>query len=190
MIDLVISLLGNCWDGNHDRWKWESDFRRDGVRFGGEVALYGVEDVNMCRKAECAYLRANGYCLMHREACGVECAWGECADGVERVSEYAHMRQVDFMNRLRIFVDKAGKKGACLHSHSDRECGFAVFKTCTSKSRFATVERARKAAIGAERRQGLVLAVYECPYCHGYHLTRQLRRTLLWRGNEELGLPA
>lgn len=144
----------------------------------------------MCRKAECAYLRANGYCLMHREECGVQFPEETCLDGVEKVSEHSHKNQVDYMNRLRLCVDKAGKVGACLHPNRGRDSGFNVFKTCKRKTRYTSLELARKMAIWANRRDGIVLAVYECPFCHGYHLTRQLRSHLVWNGNEALGLPA
>ena len=36
-----------------------------------------------------------------------------------------------------------------------------------------------KQAIDIYRRRGVVLAVYECPFCGGYHLTSQLRPYLL-----------
>lgn len=144
----------------------------------------------MCKKAKCAFLRSNGYCLMHKRECSVLNPDGRCKDGVSRLSSYSHDYQHSFMSRLKIAVDKSGKIGSCLHPDSNRDTGHSVFRACTRKTRYTTFERAREVAVHVEHRENRVLAVYECPFCHGYHLTSQLRRTLRWEGNPAFGLSA
>lgn len=47
-------------------------------------------------------------------------------------------------------------------------------KMCLTKRRFATVEEAKEAA-GARKDKRLKLYAYECPFCHGLHLTKHAR---------------
>lgn len=137
----------------------------------------------MCRKSKCAFLSGNGYCLMHKAACGLLHPDAHCRDGVTKVSAYEHASQRSFMSSLKICVDKAGCVGSCLHPNRNKDSGRTVYRTCTRKTRYSTFELAREKVAVIRRREGLILAVYECPFCHGYHLTRQLRAHLRWDGN-------
>jgi len=49
-------------------------------------------------------------------------------------------------------------------------------KTCASKRRYPCELTARAAAMDSIERNGnaKVLGVYRCPYCNGWHLTRQV----------------
>lgn len=44
-------------------------------------------------------------------------------------------------------------------------------KACTSKNRYATRDEAMENLAWCEARGRRGLAVYRCPYCHGWHLT-------------------
>ena len=136
----------------------------------------------MCKKAKCAYLRDDDYCLMHKAACCLSHPDARCCDGVSKVPESVSASQRRYMNCLRATIH-CGKHGSCLHPNRRKDRGSMVFKTCKRKTRFTTLERARQVAVHIERRDGIILAVYECPFCHGYHLTKQLRSSLRWNGN-------
>lgn len=50
-------------------------------------------------------------------------------------------------------------------------------RMCLTKRRHATVEEAKLTAENIRKRAIVAakLYVYECPYCHNYHLTKQAR---------------
>lgn len=52
---------------------------------------------------------------------------------------------------------------------------YEVFRTCLRKRRYRDVYEAMESAREVFQREGVILAVYECPFCGGYHLTKQLR---------------
>lgn len=129
----------------------------------------------MCRKAKCAYLR-DGYCILHKADCSRALMRDTCPDGVTRLGLHEHRCEQSYLRALRTGVRGEG----CLNPNAKRPAGRDVYKTCTSKRRFRSYERGREVVTLAARREGLQLAVYECPFCHGYHLTRQLRPHLEW----------
>lgn len=144
----------------------------------------------MCRQANCAFRKKDGYCLVHKAACTVLNPSAHCRDGVAKLPAAASASQRRYMGKLKLGVDKSGTVGSCLHPGRRREFGNQVFKACKRKTRFPTHERARSMAVAIGRRDKVVLAVYECPFCHGYHLTRQLRSALRWNGNPNFELTA
>ena len=48
-----------------------------------------------------------------------------------------------------------------------------AYKTCFSKTRFETKDIAEKEADRIYFDSGLMLYVYKCPLCQGYHLSRK-----------------
>jgi len=48
-------------------------------------------------------------------------------------------------------------------------------KMCLTKRRFATVEDARAAVAARKDKSHPKLYAYECPFCHGLHLTKHAR---------------
>ena len=130
----------------------------------------------MVGKEACAWVTEDGYCRWHKEKC-CRSNPGGCSACVRPVSQRMHCAMHAYMNNLRF---DSSKMGACLHPNAAREHrhGYNVYRTCTRKRRFTDVNSAREKAIYLNRRKGLTLAVYECPFCHGYHLTSQLRDKL------------
>lgn len=144
----------------------------------------------MCKKAKCAFLRDNGFCLMHKAECAVLDPNGKCCDGAAKLDAFESWRQHGYMRLLKVKNSKGGECGSCLHPNRNQSYGNNVFMACKRKTRYTTFERAREVAVHIEHKDNLVLAVYECPFCHGYHLTRQLRRTLRWKGNSNFEMSA
>lgn len=131
----------------------------------------------MVKKEDCAWITKDGFCRWHKEPCCRNNP-GACAECVRPISERMHYYERRYMNNLRL--DNDGKS-ACLHPNAAREhmYGYKVYRACTRKHRFLDFHSAMKKAIELNRKNGLVLAVYECPFCHGYHLTKQLRKSLV-----------
>jgi hypothetical protein len=50
------------------------------------------------------------------------------------------------------------------------------FLTCSAKVMFNTEQSAKAAARKIKKRGGPVMYWYKCPYCQGYHLTKQKQR--------------
>lgn len=136
----------------------------------------------MCRKSKCAYLK-DGFCRLHKAACSVAMMHDKCRDAVEKVGKHEHWHERNYLNHLK----RSARGEACLHPEASRHDGRSQFKTCKRKRRFPTAERCREVAIHAARKDGMRLAVYECPFCHGYHLTKQLRNHLLWTSEDVAG---
>ena len=131
----------------------------------------------MVKKEDCAWITKDGFCRWHKEPC-CRTTPGACADCVRPISKCMHCCEHRYMNDLRFDNDR---KSACLHPNAAREHrhGYKVYWTCTRKRRFMDFHSAMRKAIELNRKNGLVLAVYECPFCHGYHLTKQLRKSLV-----------
>lgn len=129
----------------------------------------------MYRSSECAYRRRNGYCLLRREACCCNGTCQACSDRLIPVSEALHLRMENWWRTARDLSTKEKR----FHFQTRKADGYAVFRTCKGKHRFRDFNEAMRRANELHRRKGLVLAVYECPFCGGYHLTRQLRPYLL-----------
>ena len=128
----------------------------------------------MCRKAKCAYLRTNGYCLLHKTACSVQHSDANCRDGAARAIP---SRDRHFWEFLCEWDFKTAHGRLAFRTRKAR--GHDVYRTCSRKRRFASLYAAREKAIELKRRKGLDLFAYECPFCGGYHLTHQTRRHLL-----------
>lgn len=43
--------------------------------------------------------------------------------------------------------------------------------SCIGKSRYPSIERAHKSRKRATKERGILLRVYKCPICNGWHLT-------------------
>ena len=128
----------------------------------------------MCRKAKCAYLRANGYCLLHKAECDVQRPDVNCRDGAARAIP---SRDRHFWEGLGVWDLKTANGRLAFRTRNAR--GHDVYRTCSRKRRFVSLYAARDKAIELKRRKGLDLLAYECPFCGGYHLTHQIRRHLL-----------
>lgn len=128
----------------------------------------------MCRKSKCAFLRANGFCLLHKAECGMLHSDADCRDGVTRAIP---SKQRSFWEYLKDWNLHTVKGRFALRTRNAN--GHDVYRTCSSKRRFASIYAARKRAIDLKRSKNRNLLAYECPFCGGYHLTRQTRHSLL-----------
>lgn len=120
----------------------------------------------MCRKAKCAYLRKDGFCLLHREACALQHPDARCADGVARALPSRERHLWDCVEDW----DLNTAKGRFAFRTRDAR-GYEVYRTCSRKNRYSSYYEASRKAIEIKRKRGVVLKVYECPFCGGYHLT-------------------
>ena len=134
------------------------------------------KEIEMVTKPQCAWMSSSGYCRWYKDSC--DCTSGSCAAFIRPVSEHMRLKARKYMNSLRFDSDG---KGACLHPNASRGAhhGWNVYRTCKRKRYFADLNSARVAAISLNRKKGMILAIYECPFCHGYHLTTQIRDSLL-----------
>ena len=128
----------------------------------------------MCRKARCAYLRKNGYCLMHKAMCDVAHPDAKCQDGVTRAMP---SKDRHFWECLGGWELSTAKGRFAFMTRNAR--GHAVYRTCSRKHRFANLYDAKEKARELLRRKGLDLLAYECPFCGGYHLTHHRRHKLM-----------
>lgn len=131
--------------------------------------LYPLED---SFAPVCAFRRhGDGFCLLHRSACACT---GNCAACSARVKPVdAHMKHLadEWFKRLQDVSTKE-KRFQLRTRGADH---YNIYRTCTCKRRFPTQERAMEKARDTFRRLGLMLSVYACPFCGGYHLTKQNR---------------
>ena len=123
--------------------------------------------------SECAFHR-EGHCLVRKDRCPYVNSCLGCPDHVVRVSESLH-RHIRVWWRQVEDLSTAKKRFAF---STRKATGRQVFMTCGRKRRFRTEHEAMEKAVALHRRSGMVLAVYECPFCGGYHLTSQLRANL------------
>ena len=128
----------------------------------------------MCRKAKCAYLRDNGYCLMHREPCNVLHPDARCHDGAARAIPSKERHLWDVLGDWNLGTAKGR-----FSFRTRKARGHDVYRTCSRKRRFASLHDAREKAIDLKRKRDLDLLAYECPFCGGYHLTHYKRKHLL-----------
>lgn len=130
----------------------------------------------MVKNEECAWITKSGYCRWHKEMC-CRNAPGACEACVRPHSARKCCLEKLYMQSLKL--DNNGKS-ACLHPNASRgsRYGYKEYRTCGRKRRFTELHSATKKAIEISRAKGISLAVYECPFCHGYHLTKQCRKTL------------
>lgn len=130
----------------------------------------------MVNKIECAWITKAGYCRWYKDMCCRNTP-GACAVCVRPHPERMCCIEKRYMQSLKM---DSIRKGACLHPNASRGAryGYKEYRTCGRKRRFVDVHSALKKAIEINRKKGVSLAVYECPFCHGYHLTRQCRESL------------
>lgn len=129
----------------------------------------------MGNSRNCAYCRKNGYCVLHREICSCSGNCQACSDRLRPVSE-SHHRHVE--NWWRRELKDLSSRTKLFEFRTRHVNGYAVFRTCRRKRRFRSTSEAMARAREAFQREGVVLAVYECPFCGGFHLTKQLRSHL------------
>lgn len=48
-----------------------------------------------------------------------------------------------------------------------------IYRTCSRKHRYSSKAAVKQAASIASKSQGIELHYYRCPYCSGWHLTKQ-----------------
>jgi hypothetical protein len=128
----------------------------------------------MCRKAKCAYLRKNGYCLIHKAMCNIAHFDAKCQDGVERAIP---SKDRSFWKCLGSWELNTAKGRFAFMTRNVR--GHAVYRTCSRKRRFASLYDAKEQARELLRHKGRDLLAYECPFCGGYHLTHHKRHNLM-----------
>ena len=128
----------------------------------------------MCKKTKCAFLRKDGYCLMHKTACNVQHPDANCRDGAARAIP---SRERHFWDCLGDWALDTAKGRFAFKTRNAR--GHDVYRTCSRKRRFVSLHVAREKATELKRRKGRDLLAYECPFCGGYHLTHQIRHHLL-----------
>lgn len=130
----------------------------------------------MVNTKDCVWVTKAGYCRWHKELC-CRTTSGACSACVRPIPERVHNQGVWYMNHLRL---GNSQKDASINPNMSRgvRYGWVLYKTCERKRFYASFDRAREVAIETNRRTGMVLGVYECPFCHGYHLTKKVRRSL------------
>ena len=127
----------------------------------------------MCRKAKCAYLKENGFCLMHKEMCGLKHPDARCRDGVSKARTSCR----DDLWRFEASYDYATGKGRlAFRSRNYRRA--EVYSQCLKKKRYATEGDASHMARLRCRAGKEQLRVYYCIFCEGYHLTKKGCKTL------------
>lgn len=116
----------------------------------------------MCLKKCCAFLNAKGECMMTHAPCdGV----GVCQMGVMPARKHGYSGSY-----FKEHYDLSTASGRFKFlTRSAR--GSSVYKTCKRKNRYASEYEARRIARLRTATSGTPLRVYECPYCHGYHMT-------------------
>lgn len=127
----------------------------------------------MCKKAKCAYLKKDNFCLMHKCACDVLHPEARCSDGVARAD---HKTQERFWGCVKEWDFNTAKGRFSFRTRNVR--GHKVYRTCSRKRRYADFYAAKESATEFNRRKGIELLAYECPFCGGYHLTHQKRWNL------------
>jgi len=60
-------------------------------------------------------------------------------------------------------------------THAEREARRVRKRMCTSKKRYRDHNEAISSGQTATARRGTTLRVYECPWCDGFHLTKEKR---------------
>lgn len=142
----------------------------------------------MCKKAKCAYLKKDNFCLMHKCVCDVLHPEARCKDGVARADHKKHER---FWECVKDWNLNTARGRFAFSTRKAR--GHKVYRTCSRKRRYADLYAAKKSAIELYRKKGRELFAYECPFCGGYHLTHQKRRHLemlngCFNTNEEIAI--
>jgi len=49
-----------------------------------------------------------------------------------------------------------------------------MYDSCTKKTRYFTLDRAMLVAKSIYVKQGTILRVYQCDFCHSFHLTHKI----------------
>lgn len=122
----------------------------------------------------CAWRTEAGYCRVHKADC-CRNSPGCCSDCVRRVSARQHEHMVAYMRGLKAY---GNPRKSQFEFKKRKASGYNVFRTCSRKRRFPDRNAAMEKARYLFRKKGMQLAVYECPFCGGYHLTSQLRKNL------------
>lgn len=118
----------------------------------------------------CAYCK-NGFCRLKKCKCKYS---RSCSDRLKPVSLAQHAHIQAWQETLEDLSTK--KKRFAFHTRDvDR---YTVFRTCKCKRRFRSAKKALEMARHIYQRKGVLLAIYECPFCGGYHLTHQVRPSL------------
>ena len=121
----------------------------------------------MVQKKDCAYL-CSGNCLFCKGKCKALSDHSTCRLAVRRAIHH-DMRGLTVRERL---MESAHDRFRCA---TEGVRGYLVYRSCGSKRRYKTAVDANKGAKRIMRRFGSRLRAYYCRFCHGYHLTSQVR---------------
>lgn len=137
------------------------------------------EKVSLNLAPVCAFRKKDGYCCFRRKSCGCSGTCQACSDRVIPLGEVQHRKIKAWLKGLRDLSTKEER----FRFSTRYATGYAIFRTCKNKQYFRTSHEALACAHSRNKRKGWKMAVYECPFCGGYHLTSQLRRNLLQVGS-------
>lgn len=119
----------------------------------------------MCLKQCCAFMNAKGECMMTRSLCD---GAGVCQMGVVPARNCGF--PPSFFKRHYDLSTASGRFKFLTRSAR----GAMVYKTCKRKNRYSSEYEARRVARLRSSTSGKNLRVYECPYCHGFHMTSRI----------------
>ena len=122
----------------------------------------------MCRKAKCAYLRDNGYCLMHKAVCNILHPDARCHDGVSRAFHIDREK----LWKFDATYDVTTSSGRFAYRTRNYRRG-VVYSQCMKKERYPSESRAHEVARLRSASGAGMLRVYYCSFCEGYHLTKR-----------------
>lgn len=123
----------------------------------------------MVKKEECAWITQDGFCLWHKEPC-CRTSPRACTACVRRVSNRQHAHAKAYLQGLRFECDS---KKSIFKFKTRNVRGYDVYRACSRKRHFSSYNEAHEKAVYLNRRKGMILYVYECPFCGGYHLTKR-----------------
>ena len=122
----------------------------------------------MCKKANCAYLKNDEYCLMHKAMCNVLHPEARCHDGVTK----APIVHPEGLWRFPQSYDQSTRQGRfAFRTRNHRRA--EVYSQCMKKERYPDEARAHQVARLRSRSGAGVLRVYYCAFCEGYHITKR-----------------
>ncbi len=122
----------------------------------------------MVVKANCAFLRADGYCPLLKGSCACENDRRACCLALRgcnpRKRAYSNLKFFD-KRTLR------GRQQFIVHEVGLRR----LFSQCTGKTRYESQGEATRVMHRRVRQGSGPLRVYYCSFCGGYHLTHKAR---------------
>lgn len=120
---------------------------------------------------ECAYKKSNGYCLLHKCDCSVECNCA-CSDCVKKAN---HIHNAyGWLKREYNWKTPKGR----MQYRTENYYGYLVYSQCTGKTRYPNEKRAKEVLKARMRGGAGYLRVYYCKFCSGYHLTHKEDRVI------------